>query len=65
MNKKFLDDLCHTIEDVSPTMESLRQKFETKNGKELKYKKIFSSCATGASTRLFSISFCLSLIPLE
>ncbi len=43
--RKLLDQLCHTLEDVSPTMEALRQKFETKNGKPLDYKKIipFSS----------------------
>jgi len=43
--KKLLDQLCHTLEDVSPTMEALRNYFETKNGKPLKYSKIipFSS----------------------
>ncbi len=43
--KKLLDRLCHTIEDVSPTMNAVRDKFETKSGKPLKTKKIipFSS----------------------
>ena len=43
--KKILDGLCHTLEDVSPTMEALRCYFETKNGKPLKCNKIipFSS----------------------
>ena len=41
----LLDRLCHSIEDVSPTMEAVRNKFETKNGKPLDFKKIipFSS----------------------
>ncbi len=43
--RKIIDGLCHTLEDVSPTMEALRDYFETKNGKALEYKKIipFSS----------------------
>ncbi len=41
----LLDKLCHSIEDVSPTMNALRNKFETKNGKPLSFKKVipFSS----------------------
>lgn len=43
--KGLLDSLCHTLEDISPTMEAVRDKFATKNGKPLEYKKIipFSS----------------------
>ncbi len=43
--EKLLDELCHLIEDVSPTMEAIRNKFETKNGKALECKKVipFSS----------------------
>lgn len=41
----LLDKLCHSIEDVSPTMNALRNKFETKNGKPLEFQKVipFSS----------------------
>ncbi len=43
--KTLLDKICHSIEDVSPTMTAVRNKFETANGKPLEYKKIipFSS----------------------
>ena len=43
--KTLLDKLCHTLDDVSPTMEALRNKFESKKEKALDYKKIipFSS----------------------
>ena len=43
--ESLLNKLCHTLEDVSPTMNALRNKFETKSGKPLNCKKIipFSS----------------------
>ena len=41
----ILDSICHSLEDISPTMNAVRNKFETKNGKAFDYKKIepFSS----------------------
>lgn len=41
----LLDDICHSLDDTSSTMNAIRDKFETKNGKVLPYIKInpFSS----------------------
>ena len=41
----LLDKICHSLEDVSPTMNALRAKFETKDETPLEFKKVipFSS----------------------
>ena len=41
----LLDKICHSLEDVSPTMNALRNKFETKEETPLDFKKVipFSS----------------------
>ena len=59
--KKLLDQICHSLEDVSPTMEALRDKFETKNGKPLKYSKIipFSSDKKYSKIEIGEISYYL------
>ena len=59
--KKLLDQLCHTIEDVSPTMEALKAKFESKNEKPLEYKKIipFSSDKKYSKVEMDKISYYL------
>lgn len=50
----ILDSLCHTLDDTSPTMNALRDKFETKNGKPFDYIKInpFSSDKKYSSVKL-------------
>lgn len=57
----LLNKLCHTIEDVSPTMSALRERFETKNGKPLEYKKVipFSSDKKYSKVELNDISYYL------
>ena len=54
----LMDKICHSIEDVSPTMKAIKAKFETRNGKPLDYNKIiafsserkYSSIKTKTST---------------
>lgn len=43
--ESLLDSLCHTLNDESPTMNAIREKFEKKEGKPLDYIKVnpFSS----------------------
>ena len=43
--KELLNNFCHSVEDVSPTMSAIRDKFETKSGKPFNYTKVnpFSS----------------------
>ncbi len=57
----LLDKLCHTIEDVSPTMSAVRDRFETKKGKPLDYKKVmpFSSDTKYSKVELEGISYYL------
>ena len=57
----ILDGLCHSIEDVSPTMEAVRNRFERKNGKELNYLKIdpFSSDKKYSKVYLEGINYYL------
>ena len=59
--EKLLDKLCHSIEDVSPTMNALRNKFETKNGTPLKFKKVipFSSDKKYSKVELENINYYL------
>ena len=59
--KEILDGLCHTLEDVSPTMCAVREKFETKKGKALEYKKImpFSSDKKYSRVDLEDVSYYL------
>ena len=59
--KTLLDKLCHTLDDVSPTMEALRNKFETKKGKALDYKKIvpFSSDKKYSKVEMEGLSYYL------
>ena len=39
---ELLDSYCHSIDDISPTMNAIRERYETKNGKAFKSKKINS-----------------------
>ncbi len=57
----LLDKLCHSIEDVSPTMNALRNRFETKSGKPLDFKKVipFSSDKKYSKVELEKISYYL------
>ena len=59
--KTLLDKLCHTFDDVSPTMEALRNKFETKKEKALDYKKIvpFSSDKKFSKVEMEGLSYYL------
>lgn len=59
--KELLNSLCHTLEDVSPTMNALRDKFETKKGKPLECKKIipFSSDKKYSKVELGKVSYYL------
>ena len=59
--EKLLDKLCHSIEDVSPTMNSLRNRFETKDEKPLDYKNIipFSSDKKYVKVELENLSYYL------
>ncbi len=59
--KKILDGMCHTLEDVSPTMNAVRDKFATKNGKPLEYKKImpFSSDKKYSKIELEDVNYYL------
>ena len=59
--KTLLDKLCHTLDDVSPTMEALRNKFETQKGKALDYKKIvpFSSDKKYSKVEMEGLSYYL------
>ena len=43
--KDLVNSFCHSVEDVSPTMSAIRDKFETKSGKAFNYTKVnpFSS----------------------
>ena len=49
-----LDSICHSLDDESPTMKAIRNKFETKNGKPFNYVKInpFSSDKKYSSIKL-------------
>ena len=42
---KLLDSYCHSVDDISPTMDAIKEKYMTKNGKAFNYKKVnpFSS----------------------
>ena len=42
---KLLNQYCHSIDDISPTMNAIRDKYQTEDGKPFKYKKVnpFSS----------------------
>lgn len=57
----ILDSICHTLEDVSPTMLAVRNKFETKSGKPLDCKKIdpFSSDKKYSKVYLEGINYYL------
>lgn len=59
--KTLLDKLCHTIEDVSPTMTAVREKFETKKEKALDCKKVipFSSDKKYSKVELENLSYYL------
>lgn len=59
--EKLLDKLCHSIEDVSPTMNAIRNKFETKKGKPLDFKKVipFSSDKKYSKVELEDLSYYL------
>lgn len=43
--ESILNGLCNSLEDVSPTMMAVKNRYQTKNGKDFKYEKIepFSS----------------------
>ena len=59
--ERILDGLCHTLEDVSPTMNAVRNRFETKKGKALDYIKIdpFSSDKKYSKVYLEGINYYL------
>ncbi len=59
--RDLLDKMCHSLEDVSPTMSAIRKRFETKNGKALEYTKInpFSSDKKYASVEIGSLIYYL------
>jgi len=40
--RTLIDNICHTLEDISPTMNAIREKFETKKGKKLNYTKVLA-----------------------
>ncbi len=59
--RKLLDSYCHTVEDISPTMSAIRNKYETKNGKRFNCKKVnpFSSETKYSSVELDGITYYL------
>lgn len=59
--ERILDGLCHTLEDVSPTMNAVRNRFETKKGKALDCIKIdpFSSDKKYSKVYLEGINYYL------
>ncbi len=59
--KTLLDSFCHTVEDVSPTMAAIRDKYETKSGKAFKATKInpFSSEKKYSSVEVDGVTYYL------
>lgn len=57
----LMDSICHSIEDISPTMTAIRAKFETPNGHSLKYKKVnpFSSDKKYSSIEMDDVTYYL------
>ena len=59
--KDLLDSYCHSVDDISPTMSAIREKFETKNGTPFKVKKLnaFSSEKKYSSVDLGNVEYYL------
>ena len=59
--REILDSYCHSINDISPTMDAIKEKYMTKDGKPFKYKKVnpFSSDKKYSSIELDNCEYFL------
>ena len=59
--REILDRYCHSIDDISPTMDAIKAKYMTENGKPFRYKKVnpFSSDKKYSSIELDSCEYFL------